>query len=83
MALIFKNEPREKREFNYTPRYYDKNTSDIRKQKIEEGDDNTNVDFSDRLHQKLNASRKAQRSSTRRLIIMIVLLIILLYILLH
>ncbi|MBO4580942.1 MAG: hypothetical protein J5701_01470 [Bacteroidales bacterium] len=83
MALIFKNEPREKRGFNYTPRYYDKNTSDIRKQKIEEGCDDTNVDFADRLHQKLNATRKANQVSNRRLIIMIVLLMVLLFILLR
>lgn len=83
MALIFKNETPEKRGFNYTPRYYDKNTSDIRKQKIIDGDENTDVDFADKLHQKLENSRKAKQTSNRRLIIMMALLALLLYILLH
>jgi hypothetical protein len=72
----------EPRKFNYKARYYDRESAEIRKQKILEGEENTTVNFSDRLHQKISESRKIKQNSIRKLAIMAGLLALLFYILL-
>jgi hypothetical protein len=77
---IFKKQ--EPRKFNYKARYYDKQSADIRRQKILDGEENTAVNFGDRFHQKIDESRKIKQNSIRKLAIMAGLLAMLLYILL-
>lgn len=80
--MIGTTKKREKREFNYQPRFYNKTDEDIKKQKILNSE-NTNVDFADRFHQKINEKRTSKKASNRKLLIMLAILFMLLYILLH
>ena len=70
------------RKFNYKSRYYDQENANIRKQKIIDGEKDTDVNFGDRFHQKINESRRIKQNSTRRLLVFVALLALLLYILL-
>lgn len=69
----------ERRKFNYKARYYDQQNAEIRKQKILDGEDDTNVNFGDRFRQKVEENRKERNNSIRKLVIMVTLLIILVY----
>ncbi len=77
---IFKKQ--EPRKFNYKARYYDQEKANIRKQKILDGKEDTEVNFGDRFHQKVKETRKIKHNSMRRLVVMLALLAVLLYILL-
>jgi hypothetical protein len=77
---IFKKQ--EPRKFNYKSRYYDQEKENIRKQKILNGEEDTNVNFGDRFHQKVKENRKTTQNSIRKLVVMTGILILLLYILL-
>ena len=76
------NKRREPRRFNYKGRYYDNESANIRKQKILDGEENTDVSFGDRFHQKISESRKIKQNSVRKLAVLVGLLALLLYILL-
>ena len=71
IGIIKKREPRR---FNYKSRYYDRESADIRKQKILDGEDDTSVNFSDRFHQKVVENRKIKGNYLKKLIIMMILL---------
>jgi len=77
---IFKKQ--EPRKFNYKARYYDQEKADMRKQKILDGKEDTNVNFEDRFRKRVSESRKAKRNSMRKLVIMLAVLALLLYIVL-
>jgi hypothetical protein len=70
---------REPRKFNYKARYYDQQNAEIRKQKILNGEENTDVNFEDRFRQKVEENRKIKNNSIRKLVVMVTLLIILIY----
>jgi t-SNARE complex subunit (syntaxin) len=78
-GLFKKQEPRK---FNYKSRYHDQEKENIRKEKILNGEEDTNVNFGDRFRQKVKGNRKASHNSVRKLVIMLAILIVLLYILL-
>ena len=73
---------REPRKFNYKARYYDQEKANIRKQKILDGEEDTNVNFGDRFVQRVNERRRRKQNSIRRLIVLVGILAMLLYILL-
>ncbi|MDR0603279.1 MAG: hypothetical protein LBG80_03135 [Bacteroidales bacterium] len=77
-GLFRKQEPRK---FNYKSRYYDQEKENIRKQKILNGEEDTDVNFGDRFHQKVKENRKSTANSLRKLVIMLAILALLLYIL--
>ena len=70
------------RKFNYKARYYDQENADIRKQKILDGKEDTNVNFGDRFHRRVDESRKIRQNSIRKIAVLAGLLAMLLYILL-
>lgn len=73
---------REPRKFNYKARYYDRESAEIRKQKIIDGEENTTVDFKDRFSRKVNESRRTKYNSYTKIFVMLAILILLLYIVL-
>jgi t-SNARE complex subunit (syntaxin) len=77
---IFKKQ--EPRKFNYKSRYYDSEKANIRKQKILDGEKDTEVNFGDRFRRKVKENRKTTHNSMRKLIIMLAILALLIYILL-
>ena len=79
MGLLFSGNKREKRTFNYTPKYYDKKTDDLRKEKML-NDEDSHVEFSDRFHQKINENRQTKNDSAKKLIIMVAIFDLLIYI---
>ena len=74
---LFKKQ--ERRKFNYKARYYDQQSAEIRKQKILDGEENTDVNFGDRFRQKVEENRKVKNNSIRKIVVMLTLLIILIY----
>jgi hypothetical protein len=76
---IFKKE--EPRKFNYKSPYYNQKEAEIRKQKILDGEEDTQVHFGDRFREKVKENRKIKQNSIKKIGIMLALLIILLYIL--
>ncbi|MDR2408252.1 MAG: hypothetical protein LBE13_09110 [Bacteroidales bacterium] len=77
-GLFRKQEPRK---FNYKSRYHDQEKENIRKQKILNGEEDTDVNFGDRFHQKVKENRKSTQNSIRKLVVMLAILLLLLYIL--
>ena len=69
----------ERRKFNYKARYYDQQNADIRRQKILDGEENTEVNFEDRFRQKVEENRKIKDNSIRKIVIMVTILILLVY----
>jgi hypothetical protein len=76
--MLFNIKRHESRKFNYIPRFYDKKAEQLKREKIIKGED-SNSDFSERLHMKLQENRKLQRKSTTRILVWIALLALLLY----
>lgn len=74
---LFKKQ--ERRTFNYKARYYDQQNADIRKQKILNGEEDTEVRFEDRFRQKVNENRKVKDNPIRKIVILTTILIILIY----
>jgi hypothetical protein len=78
-GLFRKQEPRK---FNYKSRYHDQEKENIRKQKILNGEEDTDVNFGDRFRQKVKENRKSTQNPIRKLVVMLAILLLLLYILL-
>jgi len=76
--MLFNIKRHESRKFNYIPRYYDKKAEQLKREKIIKGED-SNSDFSERLHMKIRENRKLQRKSNTRILVWIALLALLLY----
>ena len=74
---------REARKFNYKARYYNKENEDIRREKILDGERNTDVNFGDRFRKKVDESRKKTDNSMKKLVIMIAVLALLIYFIIH
>ena len=70
---------KEARKFNYKARYYNKENADIRREKILDGEKNTDVNFSDRFRKKVGESRRKPENSMRKLVILIAILALLIY----
>jgi hypothetical protein len=69
----------ERRKFNYKARYYDQQNADIRRQKILDGEENTEVNFEDRFRRKIEENRKIKNNSIRKMVFLLTLLILLIY----
>ena len=71
---------RKPRKFNYKSRYYDRENGDIRKEKILNGDKDTDVNFGDRFCKRVEENRKRHDNSMRKLAIMLAALALLLFV---
>ena len=74
---IFKQ--REPRRFNYKARYYNRENEDIRREKILDGEKNTEVNFGDRFRRKVDENRKTRDKSMKKIIVFLAILALLLY----
>jgi hypothetical protein len=79
MFLFKMMKKREPRKFNYKGRYRNADEEHIRREKILHGDENTTVEFSDRMRHRLTQSRKAKHIPLLRIAIMAGFLAALLY----
>ena len=71
---------REPRKFNYKARYYNWETEEIRREKILNGERNTEVNFGDRFRKKVQENRKNRKNSLRKFVFLFVILVLLLYV---
>ena len=71
---------REPRKFNYKARYYNKVNEDIRREKILDGEKDTEVNFGDRFRRKVDENRKKRENSLKKLVSLLAILALLLYV---
>lgn len=70
---------REPRKFNYKARYYNKENEDIRREKILDGEKDTDVNFGDRFRRKVDENRRKRDNNLKKIAVLLAVLLLLLY----